>query len=260
MSQKQKVIYYRDELNDEFANDHIQAKKIDGSYPYIRDSLGGKLAHFFWYHVVAIPLAKIYMRLHFRQRVVNAQVLKKAGDGGYFMYGNHTHPLGDALIPTLVNRPVDVATIVHPNNVSMPVLGCITPSLGAIPLPDDREAMKHFLEALDDRLRKKECVMIYPEAHIWPYYTKIRPFKDTSFRYPVQSRSPVFCLTNTYQKGKNDRVPQIVTYVDGPFYADEKLPVKEQKRLLRDEVYRTMCERAKNNTVELIRYEREENE
>lgn len=256
MSQKQKTIYYQDELNDEFAGDHIEAKKIDGAYRYIRTSVGAKLTHVFWYHVIAIPLAKAYMRVHFHHRIENKDVLKKAGGRGFYMYGNHTHPLGDAVIPTLVNRPVDVATIVHPNNVSMPFLGRITPSLGALPLPDDREAMKHFLEALDSRLAKKECIMIYPEAHIWPYYTKIRPFRDSSFRYPVQAHAPVYCLTNTYQKGKNSRVPQIVTYVDGPFYANEELPAKEQKRMLRDRVYNTMCERAKNNTVELIHYEK----
>lgn len=260
MNHKQAVIYYQDELNDEFAGDHIKAKKIDGTYLYVRESAMDRIAHTFWYHIIAIPLAKIYMRIHFQHSVVNGQVLKNAGENGYYMYGNHTHPLGDALIPTLVNRPVDVATIVHPNNVSMPFLGKITPYLGALPLPDDREAMKHFLGALDHVLEKDDCVMIYPEAHIWPYYTKIRPFKDSSFRYPVQAHVPVFCLTNTYQQGRRDSVPQIVTYVDGPFYADETLSVSEQKRQLRDQVYETMCERAKNNTVEMIHYERKRDE
>ena len=39
MKKEQKVIYYRDELNDEFAGDSIVAKKIDGSYGYDRDGL-----------------------------------------------------------------------------------------------------------------------------------------------------------------------------------------------------------------------------
>lgn len=260
MNHKQRVIYYQDELNDEFAEDNIETKKIDASYRYSRVSALERAAHIFWYHVIAIPLAKAYMRMHFRHKVVNRRVLRMAAGQGYYMYGNHTHPLGDAVIPTLVNRPVDVATIVHPNNVSMPVLGRITPYLGALPLPDDREAMKHFLEALDYEHMQKHCIMIYPEAHIWPYYTKIRPFKDSSFRYPVQAHAPVFSLTNTYQKGKRDSVPQIVTYIDGPFYADGSLPARDQKRQLRDQVYAAMCERAKNNTVEWIRYERKRDE
>ena len=61
-------------------------------------------------------------------------------------------------------------------------------------------------------------------------------------------------------RSKRDDVPQIVTYVDGPFYADESLTAREQKRMLRDQVYQTMCERAKSNEVELIHYERERDE
>lgn len=256
MKKEQKIIYYQDELNDEFAGDHIQAKRIDGSYRYLRDDLWGRMSHAFWYRIVAIPLARLYMKLHFHHRIIGAKVLEQAGDSGYFMYGNHTHFLADALIPTMVNRPRDVYVIVHPNNVSMPVLGRITPSLGALPLPDDMEAAKHFVEAVDDCIDRGKCVMIYPEAHIWPFYTDIRPFKDTSFRYPVQKQVPAFCLTNTYQRGRSKSTPQIVTYVDGPFYPDASLPVKKQKRLLRDQVYSTMKERAKNNTMTVIRYEK----
>ena len=80
----------------------------------------------------------------------------------------------------------------------MPVFGHVTPYLGALPLPDDREAMKHFLDEIAKKIEQDKCVMIYPEAHIWPNYTKIRPFTDSSFRYPVQLKSPVMCFTNTY--------------------------------------------------------------
>lgn len=248
------TIYYQDELNDEFAGDHIQAKTIDGSYRYIRDGVFGKIAHVFWYRIIAIPLAKCYMKLHFHHRIEGREVLKKAGKSGYYMYGNHTHPLCDALIPTMVNMPVDVSVIVHPNNVSMPVLGRITPYLGAFPLPDDMDATKNFVRAVEQRIKENKCVMIYPEAHIWPYYTDIRPFKDTSFRYPVQAKVPVFCLTNTYQRRGKSKTPQIVTYIDGPFYPDETLSAKAQKEMLRNAVYETMKARAKNNTMELVHY------
>jgi hypothetical protein len=198
------------------------------------------------------------MKAHFHHRIANRQVLQQVKGSGYYMYGNHTHFLADALIPTMVNCPTEVSVIVHPNNVSMPVLGRITPSLGALPLPDDGAAMKHFMQALQYHIDRKECVHIYPEAHIWPYYTDIRPFTDTSFRYPVQQKVPVFCLTNTYQKRKSAKIPQIVTYIDGPFYPDSSLSVRAQKQMLRDQVYEAMKERAKNNNMILIRYEKAE--
>lgn len=257
MKKEQKVIYYRDELNDEFAGDSIVAKKIDGSYEYDRDGLFGRICHVFWYRVIATPLAFLYMKLYFHHRIVNKDVLKAAKGQGYFMYGNHTHNLADALIPTIVNMPRTVSVIVHPNNVSMPVLGAITPSLGALPLPDDMDAARNFMRAVEHRIEKKHCIMIYPEAHIWPYYTGIRPFREPSFRYPVQYQTPVFCLTNTYQKRRFSKRPQIVTYIDGPFYPDGTLSMKQQKQKLRDEVYERMKERAGNSNVTVIRYEKE---
>ncbi len=258
MNKEQKIIYYEDELNDEFAGDNIITKKIDGKYRYIIDNISGRIGHIFWYRIVAMPLAFLYLKIYFHHKTVNKEVLKKANKKGYFMYGNHTHFLADAIIPTIVNAPVDVSVIVHPNNVSMPVLGRITPNLGALPLPDDIKATKNFIRAIERRIRENKCVMIYPEAHIWPYYTDIRPFKDLSFRYPVKCKVPVFCLTNTYQKRKFSKRPKMVTYLDGPFYPDENLSDKEKKQQLRNLVYNKMKERAQNSNVCLIKYVKKE--
>ena len=81
-------------------------------------------------------------------------------------------------------------------------------------------------------LAKKNIVTIYPEAHIWPYYTDIRNFKDASFRYPVKYDKPVFCFTNTYQKRRGKHI-RMVTYVEGPFFPDNTLSIKDRKKDLR---------------------------
>ena len=250
---KCRVIYYHDELNDEFAGDNIKAKAIDENYKYLHKSPFKCLTHIFWYRIVAYPLAIIYMKLKYRHKVVNRKVLKACKKTGYFIYGNHTHNIGDALIPTLVNKWKDTYVIVHPNNVSMPVLGKITPSIGAIPLPGNMEATKNFTRCIEYRIKQKCAIMIYPEAHIWPYYTKIRPFKDASFRYPQILNKPVFSLTNTYQKRRFSKTPKIVTYIDGPFYPQGE-SAKEMRTYLRNECYNHMVERSKLNSVEVIKY------
>ena len=93
--------------------------------------------------------------------------------------------------------PKKAYIIVHPNNVSMPYLGRVTPYMGGIPLPDDMAATRNFSSVLEKRIKQGKAVFIYPEAHIWPYYTKIRPFPDTSFMYPVKLDTPVFCFTKS---------------------------------------------------------------
>lgn len=254
MNYKNKVFYYKDELKDEFSSAQITPKLIDGSYCYDNSRPARKISHLFWYKIIARPIAYVFLKIKFRHRIINRNILQNFSDTGFFLYGNHTNAIADALIPTMISYPTDTYVIVHPNNVSMPVLGKITPSLGALPLPGDRTAVKSFINALEYELDKRHCITIYPEAHIWPYYTKIRPFTDTSFRYPVQYGTPVFCFTNTYRKRKHSKKVNIVTYVDGPFYADSRLPAKEQKKELREKVYSTMTERSTNNNIELIKY------
>ena len=251
---KRKVIYYRDEQNDEFSVAQITPKKIDGGYIYIHKSPFKRFTRVFWYDIVAKPLAFLYTKIAFHHKMIGREVLKDYLKKPYFIYGNHTQDICDALIPSMLNIRKSVFVIVHPNNVSMPILGRITPSLGAIPLPDGREAYRNFLEAIDTRISEGCAVTVYPEAHIWPYYTGIRPFKDVSFSYPVRLGTPVFCFTNTYQKRRFGKKPKIVTYVDGPFFADENLKPHERKADLRNRVYDRMCERAKNSNVEMIKY------
>lgn len=251
---KRKVIYYEDELKDEFSVAQITPKRIDGDYAYCRDSAMGKTAHFFWYRVIATPIAYGYTKLTFHHRVIGREKLKQYKDTGYFIYGNHTQDIGDAFIPTMLNFPKNDYVIVHPNNVSMPYLGRVTPYLGALPLPDDMAAYGHFLKAIEKRVREKNAIVIYPEAHIWPYYTGIRPFGDTSFHYPIKYGVPTFCFTNTYHKRKHGKQPTIVTYIDGPFFPQEGIPVREKKKNLRDQVYDCMCRRAKTSDVEVIKY------
>lgn len=252
---KTRTIYYKDELNDEFSSAVIETKRIDGSYDYSHSTLKKKLARFLWYKVIARPLGWVYLKVKYHHKIVNRNCLKLAGKSGYYLYANHTCTDADPFIPSMVSFPKDVFVIVHPNNVSMPVLGTITPHLGALPLPDDKDALKNFLMELKViSTEEEQVVMIYPEAHIWPFYTGIRPFGENSFRYPIQFHRPVYCFTNTYQRRRFGKLPRIVTYVDGPFYPSEGLSAKEQKKELRDRVYETMCRRSKASNVEMIRY------
>ncbi len=253
-----KIIYYVNELEDEFSSAVIEPKRIDENYKYCQDGIFKRFTHFFWYRIIATPIAFIYTKLAYRHKIVGKEKLKSYRRTGHFIYGNHTHNLCDAVIPSLISVPQDTYVIVHPANVSIPYVGRVTPSMGALPLPDGMAAYKNFIAAIERRIGEGHAVAIYPEAHIWPFYTGVRPFRDTSFYYPVKLGTPVFCFTNTYQKRKHGGKPRIVTYIDGPFFPDTALPQREQKRTLRDEVYGAMCERAKLSNLVLIEYKRKQ--
>ncbi len=206
-------------------------------------------------NIISMPIKIGYNKFKFHLKYVGKEKLKPYKKQGYFIYANHTQAFSDTFTTSVAVYPKRNFLIVNAANVSMKGLSTFVEMLGAIPVPDDKEAMKNFLEIIKDKISKKYSITIYPEAHIWPYYTKIRQFKAVSFEYPVKLKTPVFCMTNTYQKyGENKDKVQIVTYIDGPFFPDENLSTKEAKQKLRDEVYNKMVERSKNSNVEVITY------
>ena len=252
---EEKIIYYKDELNDEFSEAQIVPRKIDGSYKYVHKNPLWNLCAFLVQNILSMPIKLLYVKIKFGIKYVGKKKLKEYKKTGYFIYGNHTQPFADTFIPSLANYPKRNYFIVNPENVSMKGLKTLSQMLGAIPIPCDKKGMEHFLETIEKNINKKHSITIYPEAHIWPYYTKIRPFKDVSFKYPIKYNVPAFCITNTYQSyGKNNKKIKMVSYVDGPFYPNEALPLKERQQDLRDRVYNKMVERSKNSNVEHIKY------
>lgn len=255
-----RVIYYDDLLNDEFSTAKIKTKRIDGNYVYIRNGIFFRMMRFLLYRPIAAPLARVYLFFKFRHKIVNRELLQTEKDG-CFLYGNHTQTIADAVLPGVLGGKKNAYVIVHPNNVSMPVLGRVTPLLGAIPLPDDKAAAENFIRTVRKRIRENEVVAIYPEKHIWPYYTKIRPFGESSFRYPVKYDKPAYCFTNAYlARGRRKNKARLVTYIDGPFYADKTLAAAQARKKLRDEVYAQMRIRAENSDIQMIRYEKRRTE
>lgn len=259
MKKEQKIVYFTDEQNDEFSSAKITPRTIDGNYRYVHKNAFYRFFSAFLYRIVAKPLAFLFLKIKFSWRVKNKKVLRKVPKkSAYFLYGNHTNAAADPFVPALLTGRKRAYVIVHPANVSIPCMGGINAALGALPLPDDRKATKNFLSAIEYRVKGGTAICIYPEAHIWPYYTKIRPYKDTSFRYPVQYGAPIFTFTNVYNRRKFFKKPRMTTYVDGPFYPDATLPIKEARAKLRESAFAAMEARSRSSDCEYVKYVRAE--
>lgn len=250
-----KIIYYEDELNDEFSKSSIEPRIIDEKYKYVHKNPLWNLCSFVLQNILSVPIKILYAKIKFRIKYIGKEKIKTYRNEGYFIYGNHTQPFADTFIPSIPMYPKRNFLIVNPVNISLKGTGTLVEMLGAMPIPSNKSAMKNFLEAIKQKINKGYAITIYPEAHIWPYYTKIRPFKDVSFKYPVQLEKPAFCITNTYQSyGKNNQKIKIVSYIDGPFFPSKELTLKEQQKELRNKIYNCMNERSKNSNIEHIKY------
>ncbi len=250
----EKIYYYTDELEDDFATmENIKLVNVDENYKFIHKNPIWNIASLFTQNVLSMPIKYLYAKIKFNIKYIGKEKLKNAKNRGYFIYANHTQIFADTFIPSLANYPKRNFFIVNPANISMPGLKLLVRLLGAYPIPSNLKAYKNFLKAIKTTIERKHSITIYPEAHIWPYYTKIRNFKTVSFKYPIELNADVFCLTNTYHKRKNGKV-QIISYIDGPFKVNNGLSKKEAEQDLRDRVYSKMVERSQNSDFEKIKY------
>lgn len=259
MKEKKKIIYYQDELNDDFARNEIKAKSLPNNFKHIHKNPFYLFWEFVAYYVVAKPLIWAIMKVLYSNKIKNKKVLKTAKGSGFFVYGNHTGGMSDAFQPNLLKTFKKNYIVVGPETLSIPGLRTFVSMLGAVPLGETFEEKISFLECVRKRIKKKSSVTIYPEKHIWPYYTDIRPFENESFRFPVALHVPCFSLTTTFHKRRwpfsINKKPRLVTYLDGPFYPDANLKPPEAKQKLRDEVYQAMKKRANQiKQYEYIKY------
>jgi len=254
---KKKTFYYSDEC-DEVLNIKRKTIAIDENYVYIKKNIFWKIGQFFVYQIIIRPFAYFYLKIKFHHKVVNKKILKKYKNTGYFMYGNHTLLAGDAFIPNIVNFPKNTKVIVHPDNISISATRWLIEMCGAIPIPSTLSASRNFINAIDYSLKKNNAIQVYPESHIWPYYTSIRTFPTTSFKYPIKFNTPLFVSTNTFKKRKFSKTPKVITYIDGPIFPDKNLNPKEQEEDLCNRVYLVMKERSKLSNYNFYTYIKEE--
>ena len=190
--------------------------------------------------------------------IVGREKLKKAHGKGYVMYANHTNPFHDVFGPAIA-ADRRIFTIISPVNLKIPGIGKVLPYIGGLPLGKTREEKEAFNNAVDKRLKQKNCLVIYPEAHVWPYATKVRKFPagDKSFKYATRNNLPIFTMTTTYHKRKDNKrgeLPRMDIYIDGPFWPDEKKSEDDNRAMLAQKAYDSMVKYSKKNSYEYFQY------
>lgn len=243
-----KIVYYKDELNDDFANTNITHKKLDKNFKFVHKNPIWLFTSFVTYYFLAIPILWVYSRLIRQVKIKNKRAIKKLKGQSAFFYGNHTAYLLDACIPNFIGLPKRNKIVVSPDAVTLKGLKNLTQMLGALPVPEELPTLKNFYKAME-HYHKNFHITIYPEAHIWPYYTSVRAFSEKSFAYPINFNSPViaFCVCYSKPKGmfKRLRKTNITVYLSDPIYPNLALNKRDAKKELRDKVYNFMLETSK---------------
>lgn len=250
MRDENRTRYYETESDDFFqvGEEYV----LEDGYEYVPSGFFARIWSSIVYFVAFI-VSSVWCRVFLHVRFVGNQKIRR-GRCGCFVYGNHTQPVGDVFDPALACAPRRIYTVVSVANMHLPGIGKILRPLGALPLPSTFSQTKEFNSAIRKRIEEGHPVVIYPEAHLWEYYSGIRSFSDASFTYPVTLGAPVYAMTTTYRSRGEGKRPRITVYFDGPFYPEGESR-RAKTRDLRDKVYRTMCARAEAHTdCEYIKY------
>lgn len=259
---EERVFYYTSEEDDPIKTDE-QEKKIEvglpEGYEFIPKNPFVKM-----YSAVLFRIFKLfgqyYERGYWKAKFYGREKLKAARGKGYVIYANHTNPFHDVFGPALA-ADRRIFTIISPVNLKIPGIGKVLPYIGGLPLGKTTDEKKAFNDAVDKRLAQKKVLVIYPEAHVWPYYTGVRKFPagDRSFKYAVRNNLPIFTMTTTYHKRKNKKkgdLPRMDIYVDGPFWPDPKLSEDKNRAKLAEEAYNSLMKNSKNSTYDYFEYKK----
>lgn len=251
-------LYYNNEKTDDFTDFKAELNTpIDAKYKYAPKNPLFRLLSFLLYYVIATPILLLVNKVYHGIKIKGKKNLKKV-KGGCVVFSNHVNTLDCAFSLVNVITPRRGYIVCNPDAVRMPVVRVLTKMLGALPVPDDLAAFRNFNDAVDGKLKSGKTLVVMPEAHIWPYYTGIRPFPSTSFTYAVRNSVPAVPVCVTYRKPKgpfkNLLKPRVTVWVGEPIYPLEGVAVKKNANYLRDKTYEFMTEMTRHNEVELYDY------
>jgi len=259
---KERVFYYKSEEDDPIQTDE-QEKKVEVGLPKGYEFI----PRHWWVRLYSATLFRLfwifgqwYEKRYWQAKFYGREKLKAAKGKGYVLYANHTNPFHDVFGPAFA-ADRRIFTIISPVNLKIPGIGKFLPMIGGLPLGKTAAEKKAFNEAVDKRLKQKKVLVVYPEAHVWPYYTGVRKFPagDRSFKYAVRNDLPVYTMTTTYHKRKDKKhgdLPRMDVYVDGPFWPDTNKNEDENRAILAQKAYDSMVKYSKKSTYNYFEYKK----
>lgn len=229
---KTKKIYWSDEINDDFDKICLPRPSVPSNYKYCRTNPINNFFSGILYYVIAKPLVGLFLILE-GIKYKNRQALNKTKGKGAFIFSNHVSFSDVIKFQPFSRKRVNI--LGYSDTLSMPIVRNICRSLGYLPLPfvDNLDNIKKLEEAFDFYInKKKQHVLIYPEAHIWPYYTKIRNFKFSSFIYPAKCKAPVIPAVTIWKESKFFHRPKQTIIFGNPIFPLEQYSDLENRDYL----------------------------
>lgn len=169
-------------------------------------------------------------------------------DGGLIITANHFNAFDNyavfkAIEPYLGKKNL-YKIIREGNYTSFPGLyGFFFRNCNTLPLSSNFSVFKDMIRAVQTLLKRGEKILIYPEQGMWWNYRKPRPLKSGAFLFAARAGVPVLPMFITMEDTENldgDGFPiqAYTVHILPAIYPDPDMPVRDARRVMRDENYR----------------------
>lgn len=228
---------------------------LSGEYPFRDRSFGFRLRQFWFrlfFHAIVLPVCRIRYALR-----VEGKIDPEVAKNGLVTVCNHVC-MWDMLIVHCARPFRNLEYPIWRKNMFAGMKNCYR-NCGAIPVPDyqkdGREATVRFHRALEEVLKEKKWLHVYPEGSLWYYYVPIRDFKKTAFSLAWQHDVPVVPLCISFREPKGiykwfKKDPCATLHIGAPEYPDRSLN--------KTEAAQDLMERCRTSMMHLIGIESEE--
>lgn len=180
--------------------------------------------------------------------IIGTEHLLNLKKSGAIVTCNHFHPFDNyiilkALMPCL--KKGRYYKVIREGNYTNPPKGfeMFMRHGDTLPLSQNRQTMRKFLEAVKVLLGKGNKVLVYPEQSMWWNYRKPKPLKNGAFNFAASNNVPVLPLFITMEdtdKLDSDGFPiqAHTVHILPPIYPKEGASKAENINYLRDENYK----------------------
>ena len=216
--------------------------KIDEDYKFINNGILFNLASNLLY-LVALPLLCIHNKIMYNFKIYGRENLTNI-QTGKITVSNHVHPM-DCTMNAIANAPDSLYFPTLKSNFEIPVIRHIIRLLHAFPIPEGVSNKEKFFDTIKKLLDENKAVHFYPEASLWPYYKKLRKFKNGAFKIAVEENVPIIPMVYKFVKPYGIRKlikkrPFIELYILPAIYPDSKLNKVKSIEDLKKRVYLSM--------------------
>ncbi|EOS61686.1 hypothetical protein C815_00466 [Firmicutes bacterium M10-2] len=174
-------------------------------------------------------IIKYYTKLvNYKTKIVGLEKIANINDGA-IITSNHFNQLDNTVVKKMIQEKDGkrVYTIIQETNMGMEgFFGFLMNNGDNIPISDNYDYMRHeFIDLLEQVIRQKDYLLIYPEQEMWFNYRKPRPGKRGAYYYASKLGVPVIsCFTEiTDIEGMDDdhfKNVQYTIHILDPLYPD----------------------------------------